>query len=245
MSIVLEIHDLLVRLDQKIVLDIDALIVEIGEILAVVGPNGAGKSTLLLAVAHLLKPVHGVISFDGSHASGETDTQYRRHMSLVLQEPLLLDTSVFDNVATGLRFRQLPRAETKQRVETWLKRFGIEHLRNRPACKLSGGEAQRVSLARAFSLQPELLLLDEPFSALDSPSRTRLLEDLKTVLTETNTTTIFITHDLKEASSLGERMAVILNGKLHQIGTPDEIYANPKDDEVRAFLGLAGKGSDS
>ena len=238
MSVVLEIHDLLVRLDQKIVLDIETLAVETGEILAVVGPNGAGKSTLLQVIARLLKPERGVISFNGSHGTGETDTQYRRHMGLVLQEPLLLDTTVFDNVATGLRFRQLPRIEIKQRAETWLKRFGIEHLRNRPACKLSGGEAKRVSLARAFALQPDLLLLDEPFSALDSPTRASLLDDLKSILTETNTTTIFITHDLKEATSLGDRIAVILNGKLLQCGTPEEIYSYPKDAEVRSFLGL-------
>jgi tungstate transport system ATP-binding protein len=238
MSTVLEIHDLLVRLDKKIILEIDSLTVQNGEILAIVGPNGSGKSTLLLAVARLIKMERGVISFDGSHVSGESDTKYRRHMGLVLQESLLLDTSVFDNVAVGLRFRKVPANEVKQRVETWLKRFGIEHLHNRPAVKLSGGEAQRVSLARAFSLEPELLLLDEPFSALDAPSRKILLEDLKEILAETSTTTIFITHDLKEATSLGDKLAVILRGKLMQYGTPEEIYANPKNDEVRSFLGL-------
>lgn len=237
MSSILEIHDLLVRLDKKIVLEIDTLTIENGEILAIIGPNGAGKSTLLLAIARLIKPERGVISFNCSHIFGESDTRYRRHMSLVLQEPLLLDMTVFDNVATGLRFRKLPQAEVKLRVETWLKRFGIDHLQKRSSRKLSGGEAQRVSLARAFSLQPELLLLDEPFSALDAPSRASLLEDLKSILAETNTTTIFITHDLKEAASLGDCMAVILNGRLHQRGTPEEVYTKPINDEVRAFLG--------
>jgi len=238
MSTVLEIHDLLVRLDKKTVLEIDSLTVQNGEILAIVGPNGSGKSTLLLAVARLIKLERGEVSFDGSHASGESDTKYRRHLGLVLQEPLLLDTSVFDNVAVGLRFRKVAFAEVKERVETWLKRFGIEHLRNRPALKLSGGEAQRVSLARAFALEPELLLLDEPFSALDAPSRVSLMDDLRAILAETSTTTIFITHDLKEASSLGDKMAVILQGKLMQYGTPEEIHANPKNAEVRLFLGL-------
>lgn len=238
MSMVLEIHDLLVRLDKKIVLEIDTLEVQNGEILAIVGPNGSGKSTLLMAVARLVKLERGLVSFDGSHASGESDTQYRRHLGLVLQEPLLLDTSVFDNVAVGLRFRKVPAAEVSQKVETWLRRFGIEHLRNRPALKLSGGEAQRVSLARAFALEPELLLLDEPFSALDAPSRVSLLDDLKAILAEIHTTTIFITHDLKEAESLGDKIAVILKGKLIQYGTPEEILASPKNDEVRSFLGL-------
>jgi len=238
MSTVLEIHDLLVRLDKKIVLEIDALTVQNGEILAIVGPNGSGKSTLLLAVARLIKLERGVVSFDGSHVSGVTDTQYRRHLGLVLQEPLLLDTSVFDNVAVGLRFRKVPAAEVKLKVETWLKRFGIENLFKRPALKLSGGEAQRVSLARAFALEPELLLLDEPFRALDAPSRASLMDDLKAILAETSTTTIFITHDLKEAASLGDKMAVILRGKLMQYGTPEEVNARPKNDEVRSFLGL-------
>lgn len=225
-------------MDQKIILEIDTLSVENGEILAITGPNGSGKSTLLLAVVRLIKPERGVISFDGSHISGESDTQYRRHMSLVLQEPLLLDRSVFENVACGLRFRKLPQAEINSRVETWLKRLGIEHLSNRSSRKLSGGEAQRVSLARAFSLQPELMLLDEPFNALDAPTRSNILEDLKSILNETNTTTLFITHDLKEAARLGDKMAIMLNGKVHQIGTPSEVYANPKDDDVRSFLGL-------
>jgi tungstate transport system ATP-binding protein len=237
MNIVLEIRDLLICLDQRTVLDIEQMSVGMGEILAVIGPNGAGKSSLLLALARLIKPTRGSITFNGKDCSKGNDTHYRRHLGLVLQESLLLDASVHENVAIGLKFRHLPRLEIKTRVDTWLERFGIQHLCDRPANKLSGGEAQRVSLARAFALQPELLLLDEPFSALDSPSRTRLLEDLKTILAETGTTTMFITHDLAEAARLGDRMAVILGGRLHQQGTPQDIFSHPKDDEVRVFLG--------
>ncbi len=238
MNTLLEIKDLRIRRGEKIVIEVDHLTVDQGEVLSIIGPNGAGKSSLLLAVARLLKPERGDILFKGQKISKRSDTQYRRHLGLVLQEPLLLDTSVSENVSLGLRFRHVSRSEIQNRTETWLKRLGIDHLRKRSACNLSGGEAQRVSLARSFALQPDLLLMDEPFSALDSPTRLRLLEELHAILAETNTTTIFISHDLKEASLLGDRMAVILNGKLRQCGTPAEIYADPKDDEVRAFLSL-------
>jgi tungstate transport system ATP-binding protein len=239
LSAVLEIRDLVVRRDQKIVVEVDHLDVEQGEVLAVIGPNGSGKSSLMLAIARLLKPERGQIVFNGKQPEHETPVEYRRRIGLVLQEPLLLDLSVYQNVSMGLRFRQIPQTDIKLRPDAWLKRLGIEHIRKRPARSLSGGEAQRVSLARALALQPELLLLDEPFSALDAPTRIHLLEDLHAILAETNTTTLFITHDLKEAAQLGDRLAIILNGKLHQQGTPAQVYAHPKDDEVRAFLGLA------
>jgi len=138
-----------------------------------------------------------------------------------------------------LRFRRIPQEETRKRTDQWLERLEISHLRDRSACTLSGGEAQRVSLARAFVLQPDLMLLDEPFSALDAPTHNKLLEDLHSILDETNTTTLFISHDLEEASRLANRMAILLNGKLRQLDTPDDIYSNPIDDEVRNFLGLS------
>jgi tungstate transport system ATP-binding protein len=122
-------------------------------------------------------------------------------------------------------------------VTHWLERLGVAHLSGRPARKLSGGEAQRVSLARAFVLQPDLLLLDEPFTALDAPTRTRLLEDLKSVLNETKMTTIFITHDLQEALKLASRMAVILDGRIEQSGIPQHVFDQPANDRVAAFLG--------
>jgi len=238
LNTLLEIRDLQIRRGDKIVIEVDHLAVEQGEVLSIIGPNGAGKSSLLLAVARLIKPERGTIHFSGFKITKRSDTEYRRHLGLVLQEPLLLDATVYKNVAIGLHFRHLPLPEIRDRTETWLKRLGIDHLRLRSACQLSGGEAQRVSLARSFALQPDLLLLDEPFSSLDSPTRLRLLEELHAILAETNTTTLFISHDLKEASVLGDRMAVILSGKLCQCGTPEEIYANPIDDEVRAFLSL-------
>lgn len=219
-------------------LQVDALTVEESQVLAVIGPNGSGKSTLLLTIARLLKAESGQISFRGRPIEEQNELAYRRRVSLVLQEPLLLNTTVFNNVASGLRFRKIPKQEVIHRVETWLDRLGIRQLRDRPARQLSGGEAQRVSLARALALNPELLMLDEPFGGLDTPTRTRLLEDFQALRAETRTTTIFVTHDMDEALYLGDMVAVLLNGLLRQCGTPQEVFTAPSDAEVAAFVGM-------
>lgn len=237
MTALLQLSDLLVRRDGRTVLEINSLSVETGEVLAIVGPNGAGKSTLFLALARLLKPDRGQISLKRRDMDSFHDLDYRRQIALVLQEPLLMDMSVYENVALGLKFRRKSKAEIQDRVMHWLERLGVAHLSERPARKLSGGEAQRVSLARAFVLQPDLLLLDEPFTALDAPTRLRLLEDLKSVLSETKMTTIFITHDLQEAVKLATRMAVILDGRIEQCGIPWDVFDQPANDQVATFLG--------
>ena len=241
----LSVKDLLVKRSDQAVLQIDALDIHQGEVLAVIGPNGAGKSTLLLVLARLLLPHSGQIYFRGLPIEHENELIYRRRIALVLQEPLLMHQSVFDNVAAGLKFRGIPRPEIKNRTKEWLERLEISHLHNRPAQRLSGGEAQRTSLARAFALQPELLLLDEPFSALDAPTRSRLLQDLHALLSQTSITTIFITHDLDEALLLGDRVAVLLGGVLRQVGRPQDVFTAPSDGEVAAFVGvetvIAGK----
>ena len=238
MGVLLEVNDLLVRRGERVVLDVDHLEVLDGEVLAVIGPNGSGKSTLLLVLSKLLQPAQGRITLRGQPLEDENELKYRRRIGLVLQEPLLMDTSVFNNVAMGLRFRKLPRREISRRVNDWLQRLGVDHLKDRPARTLSGGEAQRVSLARAFALQPEVLLLDEPFSALDAPTRSRLLEDFQALLVETGITTLFVTHDLDEALFLGDRVAVLLGGRLRQSGPPQEVFSAPADRDVAAFVGV-------
>jgi tungstate transport system ATP-binding protein len=232
----IEIRELQVMRGGRIVLEVGHLRIEKNEVLAIVGPNGAGKSTLLLALARLIKPERGDILFNGHPVAGEPDLTYRRRIALVLQDPLLFDISVFDNVSSGLRFRHLSKGDIQPRVEVWLERLGIAHLKNRRASELSGGEGQRVSLARALVLEPELLLLDEPFGALDPPTRNRLLDDLRRILPESGTTTIFITHNLPEARQLAGRMAIIVSGRVRQIGSVTDILNAPADEDVRSFL---------
>jgi len=236
MKALIEIRDLLVLRGNHPALQLDHLMIQESEILSVVGPNGAGKSTLLLTMARLLKPKTGEILFNGRLVSAESDTAYRRRIALVMQDPLLFDTSVFENVASGLKFRGVPKDEIRRKVPLWLERLGVGHLSKRRAGQLSGGEAQRVSLARALVLEPELLLLDEPFSALDPPTRASILDDLGSLLTETSTTTVFVTHDLQEAAQLSGRMAVMIGNRLRQVGQAETLFNSPIDDEVARFL---------
>lgn len=232
----IEIRDLLIQRNGRDVLQVNSLDIPRGETLAVVGPNGAGKSTLLLALAYLLRPTRGEIRFDGRSLKTLNDLEYRRKISFVFQAPLLMDMTVEQNVALGLKFRGVSQAETRERVGKWIQALGIESLSKRRASQLSGGEAQRVSLARAFVLEPELLLLDEPFAALDPPTRAKLLEDLSNILKVGHKTAVFVTHNLNEATKLSQRIAVMVGGTLRQVGTAREIKSHPADETVRAFL---------
>jgi tungstate transport system ATP-binding protein len=209
------------------------------ESVALIGPNGAGKSTLLLTLATLLQPSAGEIRFHGSAvAASGGDTSYRRRIAMVFQEPLLFDATVFDNVAAGLKIRGLPRDEIRARVQGCLERFRIAHLADRSARRLSGGEAQRTSLARAFATKPEVVLLDEPFVALDPPTRQALMDDLEQVLRESGSAAIIATHDQLEALRLGDRMVVMHDGRIVQSGTPAEVMSNPVNAFVASFVGM-------
>jgi tungstate transport system ATP-binding protein len=232
----IEIRDLVIQRNGRDVLRIDALDIPRGETLAIVGPNGAGKSTLLLALARLIKINRGKVIVDGCSIEDCDELEYRRKIAFVFQDPLLMDMSVENNVGLGLRFRGVLKEEIHARAEKWMKAMGIESLATRRASQLSGGEAQRVSLARAFVLDPELLLMDEPFSAVDPQTRSQLLEDLSSLLAQDHRTTIFVTHNLKEAAQMGDRVAVVINGEAKQVGTPEQVKSKPADDLVRAFL---------
>lgn len=235
---ILEVEDIIIQRDGKMVLQIDHFEVEPGITLAIIGPNGAGKSTFLLALARLLKPVSGQMKFCGENLTTIHDLSYRRKISLVLQDPLLLDTTVFHNVAIGLKLRGISKKRVSSQVEFWLERLGIPHLRDRHASQLSGGEAQRVSLARAFSLNPQILYLDEPFGALDAPTRARLLDDFKTLIHDLDMTVIFVTHDMNEALLLGDQILVIVDGEVRQVGTPEMVFNNPNDVDVAGLVGV-------
>jgi tungstate transport system ATP-binding protein len=197
-EVVLELHDVAVEYDGRTVLDVPHLAVRRGEILTLLGENGSGKTTLLRLLGLLIRPARGCVVFAGQEVDFGSQRQLlelRRRMASVMQDPLLCRMSVRRNVALGLRFRRLPGDEITQRVDCWLESLSILHLANRPAAKLSGGEAQRTSLARAMALNPEVLFLDEPFAALDAPTRQSLLQEFQAVLADSGVTAVFATHD--------------------------------------------------
>ena len=236
---VFDVRNLQVNRGGSLILDVPSLTVSEGEILVLIGPNGAGKSTLLTALSALLKPSRGEILFRGRKIGVELPLlQYRRRLAMVLQEPLLFDTTVYNNVASGLKIRGMQRNEVEPIVNQSLERFGIAHLRDRSARTLSGGEARRASIARAFATNPEVLLLDEPFSALDPIMRETLLEDLEKVLGETRITTIFVTHDRMEALRLATRLGVMNAGEILQTGSPDEVMNRPVNEFVASLVGV-------
>lgn len=235
----ISVESLEVRYLKKTILQIPHLSVEKGEILAVIGPNGAGKSTLLQVLALLQKPSRGRVLFDGQKVTDRSDlVALRRRLALVFQESLLFRGSVFDNVALGLRLRGAPKREIKHRVNHWLAKLNISHLASRSVAKLSGGEAQRVNLARALVLNPEVFLLDEPFASLDPPTQASLIEDLQNILAETKITTVFVTHNRTEALMLGERLVVMIDGQIAQLDTPENVFSRPANEAVAAFVGV-------
>ncbi len=172
------------------------------------------------------------------HGRAVTPAQVRQVCAAVLQRPLLRRGSVRANVETGLRFRGVPAAERRKRAAQWLERLGLEPLADQPADSLSGGEAQRVSLARAFALAPQLLLLDEPFGALDAPTRAELLADLRDILTTSGSAALLVTHDRHEASATADRSAILHTGTLRQIGRTASVLDNPADADCARLLGF-------
>ena len=237
---ILHVEGLLIRRGGVQVLDLPSFAVKPEEKVAIVGPNGAGKSSLLLGLACLVGRSSGKITFQGEEVLPQTEIAYRRRIAVVFQEPLLFDTTVIDNVAEGLRIRGTGRAEARETAHNSLELFKIGHLSGRSAHKLSGGEAQRVSLARAFAVKPELILMDEPFSSLDLPTRIGVAEDLGRILHESGTAAIIATHDRIEAFHIVDRLIVMESGRIVQEGTPKEVMAEPVNSFVAAFRRTTG-----
>ncbi len=235
---VIEGRGLRVTRGGSVIVDVPSFTVEEGEVLSLIGPNGAGKTTLLQTVSYLAKPFEGEIFFRGRKVGTECPVlTYRRALAVVFQEPLLFDTTVFENVASGLKMRGMKRVPIRHAVMESLSRFGIAHLSDRSARSLSGGEARRASLARAFAIQPDVLLLDEPFASLDPGSREPLIEDIQAVIRSTGTTAVFVTHDLMEGVRLSDRIAVMDRGRILQSGPPEEVLNAPVDEFVASFVG--------
>jgi tungstate transport system ATP-binding protein len=231
----LTVEDLRIRRGGVAVLNVPHFSIASEEKVAVIGPNGAGKSSFMLGLACLIDRDCGRIIFRGEEVTPRSEIAFRRRIAMVFQEPLLFDTTVLDNVAEGLRIRNVRRSEARERAKESLDLFRVGHLAGRSAHKLSGGEAQRVSLARAFAVRPELILMDEPFSSLDLPTRIALAEDLGRILHESGTAAIITTHDRIEAFRVVDRLMVMDGGAVIQEGTPKEVITNPANEFVAAF----------
>jgi molybdopterin-binding protein len=235
---IVELAGVRVRKGGVDVLDVERFDLREREVLAVIGPNGSGKSTLLRIIGLVEPPSVGEVRFRGRACDASRALPQRRQMPMVFQQPLLADRSVEENVALGLRFRRVPRAVRRERVSQWLERLGIASLVGRAARTLSGGEAQRVALARALVLQPAVLLLDEPFAALDPPTRAALIADFGEILRADRVTTVFVTHDRGEARALADRVAVMLGGRVHQLDDATRVFSAPASEDVARFVGV-------
>ncbi len=238
-DILISVENLSVELGGVSVLDIPSFHLGQKEFVSLIGPNGSGKTTLLLVLNALLKPTAGQMKFRGAPMVTREDIlRYRRRISLVFQEPLLFDTTVYTNVASGLKIRGMKRGEIEERVTRYLNWFNIGHLADRSARKLSGGESQRTSLARAFAVEPEVIFLDEPFSALDAPTRQSITDDMDKIVRQTGITAMMVTHDQSEALKMSDRIVVMNSGRIVQSGAPSDVMNNPANEFVANFVGM-------
>ena len=237
----LTLLNIVVRYGERVALRLASLDIESGGVLAIIGPNGAGKSTLLRVMGLLQRPSEGRVLLRGENALKANSLDLRRRIATVFQEPLLLNATVYQNAALGLKLRGMSGAEIERRLAPWLERLGIAHLARRSARTLSGGEARRTSLARAFALDPELLLLDEPFAALDPAGRESLLGDFQTIVKETKITTVVVSHDRDEAFALAERVGVLIDGRLMQVGEREEVFLRPRTESVAEIVGIENR----
>ncbi|MFA4701598.1 tungstate ABC transporter ATP-binding protein WtpC [Pyrococcus kukulkanii] len=203
----------------------------------ILGPSGAGKTVLLEIIAGIIEPDKGKI-----YLNGEDITDYppeKRGLAYIPQNYALFpNMTVYDNIAFGLKIRKTPKAEIEKKVREIAEVLGIKHLLHRKPKTLSGGEQQRVAIARALVIEPELILMDEPFANLDVQTRSKLIRDMKRWRKELGFTALHVTHSFEEAVSLGDRVGVMLSGRLVQVGEVSEVFSRPKSEEVARFLGF-------
>jgi putative spermidine/putrescine transport system ATP-binding protein len=212
------------------------LAVKKGEFVSFLGPSGCGKTTVLRMIAGFEKPSSGVIHIDGQDVTALAPN--KRRIGMVFQSYALFpNLNVFGNIAFGLKIAGMGKAETEARVQEMLKLIGLEHLALRFPYEMSGGQQQRVALARALAPKPQVLLLDEPLSALDAKIRVSLREEIREIQRQLGITTVFVTHDQEEAMSISDRIVVMNAGRADQIGSPAEIYNRPATKFVAGFVG--------
>jgi iron(III) transport system ATP-binding protein len=232
----LQIRDLSVLFPGVRAVDRVSLDVQPGEFFSLLGPSGCGKTTLLRTIAGFYRQNEGSILFNDR--SIDRMPAHKRDTGMVFQHYAIFPhLDVWQNVAYGLRTRPGSKEEKAERVRAALELVDLEGLEHRKPRQLSGGQQQRVAVARAIVIQPSVLLMDEPLANLDAKLRVRLRTDLRTLQQRLGITTIYVTHDQEEALSLSDRIAVMFDGKVHQVGTPQEIYARPTHRKVAEFVG--------
>lgn len=225
--------------EKEILKNID-IEVEKGEVLAIIGPTGAGKTTLLRLLDLLETPTSGKVYFDGTDVteSRKVRLEIRRRMAFVLQKPAVFNMSVYDNTACSLKWRGVGKSSTRQKVNSILEIVGLSAYKNRNARTLSGGEAQRVAIARAVVIEPEVLLLDEPTANLDPAATSRIEELISQIIRQYSTTIVMATHDMSQGRRLADRIAVLINGEILQMGDSREAFTSPQSREVAEFVGV-------
>jgi len=230
------VRDLVVRFGTKIAVDGVSLSIQPQELLMLLGPSGCGKTTVLRAVAGFVDPSAGSIHFGDEDVTRAPP--HARKAAMVFQSfALWPHLSVADNVAFGLREQRLPKAEIAARVASALASTEIEGFGPRRIDELSGGEQQRVAIARALVVRPRCLLLDEPLASLDAKLRRSMRQEIRRLCKSFGLTAIYVTHDQKEALEIADRVAVMLNGRVHQVGSPGDVYRRPRSRAVAAFIG--------
>jgi sulfate transport system ATP-binding protein len=224
------------RFGEFVALDDVSVEIPSGSLTALLGPSGGGKSTLLRIIAGLEQPDSGVVEIAGLDSTSLPPQ--RRNVGFVFQHyAAFKHLTVFRNVAFGLEIRKRPKAEIRERVHELLRLVHLEQFADRYPSQLSGGQRQRMALARALAVEPQVMLLDEPFGALDAKVRKELRDWLRRLHDEVHVTTVFVTHDQEEAMEVADEIVVVNDGVIEQVGTPDELYDQPANDFVMNFLG--------
>ena len=237
-KVIVSLKDIFVRFDGVVILNHINLDIHEKEFVTILGPSGCGKTTTLRIIGGFVDPESGDVIFDGKRINGMPP--HKRNVNTVFQKySLFPHLNVYDNVAFGLKLKKLPKDEIKQKVKKMLAVVDLKGYEKRPVQKLSGGQQQRVAIARALVCDPEIILLDEPLGALDLQLRKDMQLELKEIQKNTQKTFIYVTHDQEEALTMSDRVVVMNNGVIEQIGTPEDIYNEPVNAFVADFIGEA------